>query len=99
MRWVYLILATLCFALLLKTHSLGLAIFGLIGMLGFLLAGVLSMASARIDSRSRDQGQIVDAETLRHVRAKGERARDEKQSAGDDTSQRAVSSDDGSDPA
>ena len=92
MRWLYFILAIVCFALLLRVQSLGLATVLLIAMLGFLAAGVLSLVAARIDGRSRDQGQIVDVATLTQIRQQAEQrkaAEQPAQDANDDENQPA----------
>jgi len=72
MRWIYFVLAIICFVLLLRVHSMGLAAVLLIAMLGFMTAGVLSLVAARVDGRSRDQGQIVDVATLTQIRQQAE---------------------------
>ncbi|MEZ5464065.1 MAG: hypothetical protein R3F22_02345 [Lysobacteraceae bacterium] len=72
MRWLYFILAIVCFALLWRVQSLGIAAVLLIAMLGFMLAAVLSFVAARVEGRSRDHGYMVDAETLGQVRQQAE---------------------------
>ncbi|HPF72040.1 MAG: hypothetical protein H7A20_07855 [Rhodanobacteraceae bacterium] len=81
MRWLYFILAIVCFALLLKVQSLGFATILLIAMLVFMLAGVLSLVAARVDGRSRDQGQIVDVATLTQIRQQAEQRKAEAEPA------------------
>lgn len=90
MRWLYFILAIACFILLLRVQSLGLAAVLLMAMFVFLIAGVLSLVAARVDGRSRDQGQIVDVDTLTQIRRQAEQR---KQSAAADA---ANNHDDGS---
>jgi len=75
MRWLFFVLATICMVVVFRTQSLGLAALMLLLTLGFSLAGVLALVSARIDSGSRDHGQMVDAESLRQIREQAEQRR------------------------
>lgn len=76
MPWIYFALALGCFAIAFRTHSMGLALLTLLGALGFMLAGTLGLASARIARTTRgdtgllgpDEMKLI-AENMRRQRA------------------------------
>lgn len=53
MPWISFVLALGCFALAMKTQSIGLALLCLLLALGLMLWGALSLVSARIQSNSQ----------------------------------------------
>lgn len=69
MPWIYILLSIAC---------LGLAIMGnlpflmivilLLAALGFLLAGVMNILAARLESNRRDDSKIISPEELRMMR-------------------------------
>lgn len=72
MRWLFFVLSLVCFAVAFRTFSVGLAALSLLLALGFLVAGVLALASHRIQARSRDEVQMLDPEEMRRLRAQAE---------------------------
>lgn len=75
MRWLFFVFSAIGFAIAFRTHSIGLAAFCLLLALGLLLAGVVALASHRIESRSRHEGQMLSAEEIRLLREQAERRR------------------------
>lgn len=76
MRWLWFVGSVICFAVVFRTPSMGLAVVSLIGALGFMLMGVVSLASARIDARSRDASTLLGPDELRRVREAAQRRGD-----------------------
>jgi len=72
MPWLFFGLAIGCFAVAMKTHSIGLALLCLLAALGLLLAGVLGLVSARIQSRSQDASALLGPEQLALIRKRGQ---------------------------
>lgn len=68
MRWLWFVAALLCFAVVFKTPSIGLAVVCLLAALAFILIGTVAVASSRIDSRSRDATALLGPEELRRMR-------------------------------
>lgn len=68
MRWLWFVAALLCFAVVFKTTSIGLAVVCLLAALAFILIGTVAVASSRIDSRSRDATGLLGPEELRRMR-------------------------------
>jgi hypothetical protein len=68
MPWVYFAISAACFAVAFRTHSLGLAALTLLLALGFLLAGALSLVSARIQSRSQNTAAMIGPEQAAAIR-------------------------------
>ena len=56
MPWIFFLLALGCFALAMRTQSMGFALLLLLAALGLMLAGALGLVSARIQSRSAGTG-------------------------------------------
>lgn len=81
MRWLYFVLSAICFAVPFRTTSLGLGWLFLGLALLFLLAGVFALASHRIQSRARDEVQILDPAELRRLREEAQRKRAEPAAA------------------
>ena len=80
MRWLWFVASLICFAVVFRTPSMGLAVLCLIGALVFMVIGVVMLAAARIDSRSRDATSLLGPEELRRIREA--RARREGGAAG-----------------
>ena len=77
MPWIFFVLALGCLALAMRTQSMGFALILLCGTLGFMLAGVLGLVSARIQSRTQDGMQLnpaLERERLRQQRGSGDGA-------------------------
>lgn len=68
MRWLWFVASLICFAVVFRTPSMGLAVLCLIGALVFMVIGVVMLAAARIDSRSRDAASLLGPEELRRIR-------------------------------
>ena len=68
MRWLWFVASLICFAIVFKTASIGLATLGLLGALVFLLIGTVALASSRIGNRSRDATTLLGPDELRRVR-------------------------------
>lgn len=74
MPWIFFLLALGCLALAMRTQSMGFALLLLCATLGFMLAGVLGLVSARIQSRAQGGMQLnpaLERERLRQQRAGG----------------------------
>jgi hypothetical protein len=68
MRWLFFLLSAVCFAVAFRTYSVGLAALCLLLALLLLVAGVLALASHRIQARARDEVHIASPEELRRLR-------------------------------
>lgn len=68
MRWLWFVASLICFAIVFKTASIGLAVLCLLAALVFILVGTVAVASSRIDSRSRDATTLLGPEELRRMR-------------------------------
>lgn len=68
MPWIFFLLAAGCFFIVLNAQSALLLGIALIATLALMLAGVLSLASARINSGSRNEVHILSPEELRALR-------------------------------
>lgn len=66
--WALYALALICFAVVFRTHSMGLAFLCLLIALGASLWATLMLASARIQSRARDESQLLGPDELRRIR-------------------------------
>ena len=73
MRWLWFVFSFACFAVVFKTHSMGLAALALLVGLGLLLMGTLALASSRIESRGRNEASMMSPEDLRLMREQIER--------------------------
>lgn len=67
LRWLWFVLAVLCFAVAFRTHSMGLAAVTLLAALGFLLMGTLQLASSRIEAGGRSVSELLGPDEIRHV--------------------------------
>lgn len=72
MRWLFFLLSAVCFAVAFRTTSMGLALLCLLLAMGLLLAGVLALASHRIQSRARDEVVMLSPGELRRMREQAE---------------------------
>lgn len=68
MRWLWFVASMVCLVVLFRTHSIGLAIFSLIGAFVCAIVGVLAVAAQRIESRRQDLGRIIGPEEIRQMR-------------------------------
>lgn len=68
MRWLWFVASLICFAIVFKTPSIGLAVLCLLAALVFMLVGIVAVASNRIDGRSRDATSLLGPEELRRMR-------------------------------
>ncbi|WP_206861926.1 hypothetical protein [Lysobacter changpingensis] len=75
MQWLYLLLALVALAVAFKTTSVAVLMVSLLAALGFLLAWVLKLLAARVDSQTRDASLILDPVELRRLREQAEARR------------------------
>ena len=68
MRWLWFVASLICFAVVFKTPSMGLAVLCLIAALVFILVGTVAVASSRIDSQSRSATTLLGPDELRRMR-------------------------------
>ena len=68
MRWLWFVASLLCFAVVFKTPSMGLAVLCLLAALAFLLIGTVALVSSRIDSRSQDVSAMLGPDEIRRIR-------------------------------
>jgi hypothetical protein len=73
MRWVWLGLSVACFAIVFRTHSMGLAALCLVAALAFILLATLAFAAGRIEARSRNESTMLSGTELRAMREQAER--------------------------
>ena len=76
MRWLWFVASAICFAVVFRTHSMGLAVLCLLAALVFLLVGVVALVSGRIDSRARDASTLMGPEEMRRLREIEQRKRE-----------------------
>jgi hypothetical protein len=75
MHWLYLLLALAALAVAFKTTSVAVLMVSLLVGLGFLLAWVLKLLAARVDSQTRDSSLILDPVEMRRLREQAEARR------------------------
>jgi hypothetical protein len=75
MHWLYLLLALVALAVAFKTTSVAVLMVSLLMALGFLLAWVLKLLAARVDSQTRDSSMILDPVELRRLREQADARR------------------------
>lgn len=80
MRWLWFVGSLICFAVVFKTTSVGLALVCLLGALVFMIVGTLAVAAQRIESSRGDVGRIIGPEEIRHMREAEERRKAAAQS-------------------
>ncbi|RDZ26575.1 hypothetical protein [Lysobacter silvisoli] len=72
MYWLFLLLALAALVIAFKTSSTLVLLICLLASLGCFVAWVLGLLSARIGSRSRDEGMMLDPAELRRLREQAE---------------------------
>lgn len=75
MSWLYLLLAFAAFAVAFKTSSAALMVVALLAAFGLLLAWLMGVLAARLESRSGDPAMIVDPAELARLREQAEARR------------------------
>lgn len=75
MSWLYLLLAIAAFAVAFKTASTGVMVVALLAAFGLLLAWLMGLLAARLESRSGDPATIVDPAELVRLREQVEARR------------------------
>ena len=75
MSWLYLLLAIAAFAVAFKTASTALMIIALLVGLVLLLAWLMGILAARLESRSGDASMIIDPVELHRLREQAEARR------------------------
>ena len=68
MRWLWFVGSLLCFVVVFKTTSIGLALLCLLGALVFMLIGTLAVAAQRIESRRGDATRLLGPDEIRQMR-------------------------------
>ena len=68
MRWLWFVGSLICFAVLFKTSSIGLALLCLVGALVFMIVGTLAVAAQRIENSRSDLGRLFGPEELRQMK-------------------------------
>lgn len=81
MPWLMFALSLLSLLLLFSTHSMAFAFLCVLGVLGFLGAGIIQLADSRIGGGSRDSGHILTPEEIRMYREQAQ-ARKEAAASG-----------------
>jgi hypothetical protein len=77
MRWLWLAISIVSFAVAFRTHSMGLAALCLLVGLGCMLMFILTLASSRIESSGRDASTLMGPEEIRKMRESIERKKRE----------------------
>lgn len=75
MSWLYLLLAIAAFAVAFKTSSTGLMVIALLVGFVLLIALLMRVLAARLESRSSDPSMIVDPAELTRLREQAEARR------------------------
>jgi hypothetical protein len=81
MRWLWFVASAICFAVVFRTHSMGLAALSLLAALVFVLVGVVALVSGRIDSRARDASTLMGPEEMRRLREIEQKKRESQAAA------------------
>ena len=68
MRWLWFVGSLVCFVVLFKTSSIGLALLCLMGALVFMIVGTLAVAAQRIENSRADTGRLFGPEEIRQMR-------------------------------
>ncbi len=68
MRWLWFVGSLVCFIVLFKTASIGLALLCLVGALVFMIVGTLAVAAQRIENSRGDAGHLFGPEEIRRMR-------------------------------
>ncbi|WP_133479811.1 hypothetical protein [Cognatilysobacter segetis] len=75
MSWLYLLLAVAALAIAFKTATAGVMVVALLAAFGLLLAWLMGLLAARVESRSGDPTMIVDPAELIRLREQAEARR------------------------
>lgn len=75
--WALYALAVFCFAVVFRTHSLGLALLCLVVSLISGVWATLRLMQSRIESRAQNMGTLLGPEELAQIRARAEAKRAE----------------------
>lgn len=86
MRWLWFVASAVCFAIVFRTHSMGLAVLCLLAALVFIVIGVVALVSGRIESRARDASALMGPEEMRRIREIEERKRAAQQAGANQSS-------------
>lgn len=76
MPWLYLLLAAAAFAAAFKTTSVALMAFALLVGLALVLAWMLALLAARVDSRTGNAALLIDPVEVRRLREQAEARRE-----------------------
>lgn len=76
MPWIFFLLGLGALAVAFKTTSMALLALSLLAALGLLGAWLVQMLAARVGSRSRDEGSMLDPTELKRLRELAEARRD-----------------------
>lgn len=68
MRWLWFVGSLICFVVLFKTTSVGLALLCLVGALVFMVIGTLAVAAQRIENSRGDAGRVFGPEEIRQMK-------------------------------
>jgi hypothetical protein len=85
MQWIFFLLALGCFALAMRTQSMGFALLLLLAALGLMLAGALGLVAARIQNRASSGGAISLNPALEKQRLAQQRAATQRDGGGETT--------------
>jgi hypothetical protein len=86
--WALYGLSVICFAVVFRTHSVGLGALCLLVALVSMVWASLVLMQARIESRAQDPGSLLGPEELARIRARAEAER-ARQSAAPDAGESA----------
>lgn len=75
MTWLYLLLAIAALAVAFKTASIGLMAVMLLVAFALMMAWLMGVLAARVESRSGDPGTLIDPAELARLRAQAEARR------------------------
>jgi hypothetical protein len=83
MPWILLLLAAACFVVPFVTTSVGLGVLCVVLALVFLLLGMMSLISSRVQGNSRADTPILSPDELRMLRERAEAQRQAAPQTGD----------------
>ncbi|GAB6195846.1 hypothetical protein [Lysobacter xanthus] len=75
MSWLYLLLAIAALAIAFKTASTALMVIALFAACGLVLAWLMGLLAARVESRSSDLSMVIDPVELNRLREQAEARR------------------------
>jgi hypothetical protein len=82
MRWLWLAISIVSFAVAFRTHSMGLAALCMLAGLGCMLMFILALAAMRIEGSGRDASALMGPDEVRRMREIIERKKREGSAAG-----------------